>query len=88
VCLAITGAFLFFVLLTIVIKGLPRFDLNLITNQPSKINPGTAGVQSAILGTLWVIAVTTLIALPLASPPPCTWRNTPIRPSGTTARSS
>lgn len=64
-CLAITGAFLFFVLLTILIKGLPRFDLDLITNQPSKINPETAGVQSAILGTLWVIAVTTVVALPL-----------------------
>ena len=64
-CLAITCVFLFLVLLVIVVQGLPRFDLDLITNQPSKINPETAGVQSAIFGTLWVIALTALIALPL-----------------------
>ena len=64
-CLAVTCIFLFMVLLVIVVQGLPRFDLDLITNQPSKINPETAGVQSAIFGTLWVISLTALIALPL-----------------------
>jgi len=64
-CLAITCVFLFLVLLVIVVQGLRRFDLDLITNPPSKINPETAGVKSAIFGTLWVISLTALIALPL-----------------------
>jgi phosphate transport system permease protein len=64
-CLAVACVFLFFVLATIINKGLARFDLNLITQQPSKISPEDAGVQSAIFGTLIVISGTALIALPL-----------------------
>ncbi|MFI7065223.1 phosphate ABC transporter permease PstA [Kribbella sp. NPDC050124] len=64
-CLALICVFLFFMLAVIVQKGLARLDANLIANQPSKIRPATAGVQSALLGTLWVGAMTVLIALPL-----------------------
>ncbi|MGI8312965.1 phosphate ABC transporter permease PstA [Saccharopolyspora hattusasensis] len=64
-CLALVCVFLFLVLATIVQKGLARFDLDLVTQQPSKINPAGAGVQSAIFGTLIVIGMTALIALPL-----------------------
>ncbi|MEV0283604.1 MULTISPECIES: phosphate ABC transporter permease PstA [unclassified Kribbella] len=64
-CLALICVFLFFVLAVIVQKGLARLDGNLIANQPSKIRPVTAGVQSALLGTLWVGAMTALIAMPL-----------------------
>ncbi|MEU4290850.1 phosphate ABC transporter permease PstA [Kribbella sp. NPDC026596] len=64
-CLALICVFLFFVLAVIIQKGLARLDGNLIGNQPSKIRPQTAGVQSALLGTLWVGAMTALIALPL-----------------------
>lgn len=63
--LAITVVFLVLLLAIIVSKGIGRLDSNLILNQPSKINPETAGVQSAIFGTLWVIAITALIALPV-----------------------
>lgn len=64
-CLAIACAFLFFVLAVIVQRGLARLDGDLIGAQPSKIHPETAGVQSALFGTLWVVGLTALIALPL-----------------------
>jgi phosphate transport system permease protein len=64
-CLALICVFLFFVLAVIVQKGLARLDANLISRQPSKIRPETAGVQSALLGTLWVAGLTAIVALPL-----------------------
>ncbi|MGC4939254.1 phosphate ABC transporter permease PstA [Kribbella sp. DT2] len=64
-CLALICVFLFFILAVIVQKGVARLDLNLLTNQPSKIRAETAGVQSALFGTLWVGAITGLIAMPL-----------------------
>jgi phosphate transport system permease protein len=64
-CLAASCVFLFFVLGVIIQKGLERFDANLLTQPPSTIRPATAGVEPAIYGTLWVIGMTALIALPL-----------------------
>lgn len=64
-CLALASLFLAYVLITIIVNGLPRLDLNLITGVPSTIRPETAGVRPAILGTLLVIALTAIIALPL-----------------------
>ena len=64
-CLAIASLFLLFVLLTIVANGIGRLDLALITGVPSTIRPETAGVRPAIVGTLIVISMTALIALPL-----------------------
>jgi phosphate transport system permease protein len=64
-CLALICVFLFFVLAVIVQKGIGRLDANLVANQPSKIRPETAGVQSALFGTFWVGGITALIALPL-----------------------
>jgi phosphate transport system permease protein len=64
-CLACACAFLFFLLITIVQKGIGRFDTGLVTEQPSKIRPQTAGVESAFYGTLWMMGVTAAMALPL-----------------------
>ncbi|MGQ0841518.1 phosphate ABC transporter permease PstA [Actinokineospora sp.] len=64
-CLAIAVVFLFFLLFTILRDGLARFGPELITAQPSKITPETAGVESAFYGTLWVMGVTAALALPL-----------------------
>jgi phosphate transport system permease protein len=64
-CLAAACVFLLIVLATIVAKGWHRFDLDLVDNQPSRLRPETAGVQSAIFGTLWVMGGTILLALPL-----------------------
>lgn len=64
-CLAISSLFLLFLLITIVIEGLSRFDANLFTKPPSTIRPETAGVRPAIFGTIWVIGLMIIIALPL-----------------------
>lgn len=49
----------------IAITGWPRFDLQLLTNMPSIRLPEHAGAQSAITGTIWVMATTAVIALPV-----------------------
>lgn len=64
-CLVAACVFLFILLAVIVQKGLGRFDADLVTKPPSTIRPQTAGVEPAIYGTLWVIGLTALIALPL-----------------------
>jgi len=64
-CLAASAVFLFFVIATIVQQGVARFDSRLFTAPPSTIRPQTAGVEPAIYGTLLVIGMTALIALPL-----------------------
>lgn len=64
-CLALACGFLFFLLTVIVQRGIARFDTDLLTKPISKINPATAGVAPALYGTLWVITITALIALPL-----------------------
>ncbi len=52
-------------LTTIVLDGLPRFSMDLFTNQPSKVNPATSGIQSAILGTLYLMAITAALVIPV-----------------------
>ncbi|MCZ3388515.1 MAG: phosphate ABC transporter permease PstA [Actinomycetia bacterium] len=53
------------VLLTyVVIKGWSRLDSRLITNMPSSVLPETAGAQSAIAGTLWLMTFTAIWSLP------------------------
>ena len=44
--------------------GLPRFNLDLITNMPSG-RAARAGIQSAMMGTIWVIITVAVISLPL-----------------------
>ncbi len=44
--------------------GLPRFNLDLITNMPSG-RAARAGIQSAMMGTIWVIVTVAVITLPL-----------------------
>jgi phosphate transport system permease protein len=64
-CLIAACLFLLIVLVVIVAQGLHRFDADLIGNQPSRLRPETAGVQSALFGTLWVMGGTIVLALPL-----------------------
>ncbi len=52
-------------LVTAVIDGLPRLDGNLFTSYSSQIAPETAGARAAILGTIWVIGLTAVLAIPL-----------------------
>jgi phosphate transport system permease protein len=65
-CLLIAFAFLVTLIVFAVYKGWPRLDSRLWTEMPtSRISRvDSAGVQSAVFGTLWVIATTALICLP------------------------
>ena len=64
-CLAVGLVTLVVLLAYIIIKGWPRLDSRLFTEMPSSISPETAGAQSAITGTLWIIVFTALWSLPV-----------------------
>jgi phosphate transport system permease protein len=64
-CLLLAALFLMAVLLVIVVNGMARLDWNLVSEQPSRLNPEGAGVQSAIFGTLWVMLGTIVMAIPI-----------------------
>ncbi len=52
-------------MLRVLFDGLPRLDINAITNVPSQLNPETAGFRVAILGTIWVVGLTLVFSIPL-----------------------
>ncbi len=53
------------VLLTqILIEGLPWLSLNFVTNYPSR-HPEIAGIRSAMMGTIWVMALTAIFTVPI-----------------------
>jgi phosphate transport system permease protein len=62
--LAIAVAFLAVLLVFVVQQGWHRLDSRLWLNFPSIRAPGTAGAQSAVMGTLWVISFTAIYSLP------------------------
>ncbi|PVG84447.1 phosphate ABC transporter permease PtsA [Nocardioides gansuensis] len=47
------------------IKGAPRFDAELLTNYTSIVRPETAGFRAGILGSLWLMLFTAIMAVPL-----------------------
>ena len=51
-------------LIQVGVKGAPRFDADLLSSFPSG-NPTTAGAQSAIWGTIWVISIVALVTMPI-----------------------
>jgi phosphate transport system permease protein len=62
--LAIAIGFLILLLVVVVVKGWSRLDGRILTNFPSIRTPENSGAQSAIMGTIWVIAFTALYCLP------------------------
>lgn len=48
-----------------IVDGLPRLDTGLLTRYASEVFPERAGARAAILGSIWVIGVTALLAIPL-----------------------
>ena len=46
------------------IEGWPRLNLDLLTSFPSSF-PERAGIQSAIFGTLWMVGIVVVIAIPI-----------------------
>jgi phosphate ABC transporter permease subunit PstA len=57
-------AFLFILLLTTLLDGLPRLDGTLFTNYTSRL-PDRAGARAAIFGSLMVVGFCALMAVPL-----------------------
>jgi phosphate ABC transporter permease subunit PstA len=47
------------------LDGATRLDENLFTRYSSQVLPERAGARAAILGSIWVIAVTALLSVPL-----------------------
>jgi phosphate transport system permease protein len=45
--------------------GLPRVSMDFLTSFPSRIIPANSGIESAIWGTLWLMAVCAVIVVPL-----------------------
>jgi phosphate ABC transporter permease subunit PstA len=58
-------AFLAALLITTILQGVGRLDVNLFTQYSSQLFPERAGARAAILGTLWVILTTIVLAVPL-----------------------
>lgn len=63
-CLAVGIVFLVSLLAYVLIEAWPRLDSRLWANFPSIRSPESAGAQSAIFGTIWVISFTALFCLP------------------------
>ena len=63
-CLGVGLLVLAVLLYDVISQGYPRFNLDLIRNMPSG-RPARAGIQSATLGTIWVIVTVALITLPI-----------------------
>ncbi|MFD5786778.1 phosphate ABC transporter permease PstA [Streptomyces sp. NPDC127037] len=62
--LAVGVVFLASLLAYVVVEAWPRLDSRIWTNFPDIIDPSKAGAQSAIMGTLWIIAFTAVYCLP------------------------
>jgi phosphate ABC transporter permease subunit PstA len=58
-------AFLAALLITTILEGYGRLDANLLFNYTSQLFPENAGARAAILGTVWVILTTIVLAVPL-----------------------
>ena len=48
----------------IIAEGIARIDWKFLTSYPSK-RPEKAGLYSAMMGTLWMLGLTAIIAIPL-----------------------
>jgi phosphate transport system permease protein len=65
ICLSIAVAALATLLWYVFVKGIGRFGPHLWRRYPSLTNPSLSGARSAILGTLWLIAITAVLAIPI-----------------------
>ena len=57
-------AMLLIFLINIVIDGVGRLDRKFITDLPSR-KPELAGIYTAIMGTVWILGLTAIIAIPI-----------------------
>jgi phosphate transport system permease protein len=56
--------FLVALIVTTLVHGAPRLDMRLFTEYPAS-SPARAGARPAILGSIWVIATTAVLTIPL-----------------------
>jgi phosphate transport system permease protein len=63
--LALGIVFLMTLIVTTAIDGAERFDSELITEYGSTLSPETTGLRAALLGTLWLMVTTALMAIPV-----------------------
>ncbi|MGH3354463.1 MAG: phosphate ABC transporter permease PstA [Nocardioidaceae bacterium] len=63
--LALAIVFLMTLILTTAIDGAPRLDANLITEYDSTLFPAQTGARAGILGTMWLMLATAMLAVPL-----------------------
>lgn len=63
-CAAVGVVTLVVLLGYVLYKGLGRLNWQLVANMPSAVTPDTAGAQSAITGTLWLMGLTAVWAIP------------------------
>lgn len=63
-CLFFALMFLLVLVVTTWIDGAARLDTRLLTEYPAS-DPAEAGARPAIIGSLWVIATTTVMAIPI-----------------------
>jgi len=63
--LALGIIFLLTLVVTTAMDGASRFDTELITNYDSTLFPETAGVRAALVGSLWLMLTTALLAVPM-----------------------
>ncbi len=52
-------------LVTSIVDGLGRLDGDLFTEYSSQISPESGGARAAIIGSLWVVGTTAVLAIPL-----------------------
>jgi phosphate ABC transporter permease subunit PstA len=63
--LALAVVFLMTLVVATALSGAPRLDANLFTEYDSTLFPQQTGVRAGILGTLWLMVATALLAVPL-----------------------
>ncbi|BDF58559.1 phosphate transport system permease protein PstA [Christensenellaceae bacterium] len=63
-CAILTVAILFYLLIYIMIRGLPQVNWSFLSTAPSALNK-TVGILPSILNTLYMIGITLLIATPI-----------------------
>jgi len=63
--LALAILFLLTLIVTTAIDGAPRLDANLFTEYDSTLFPEQTGLRAALLGTLWLMPTTAMLAVPL-----------------------
>jgi phosphate transport system permease protein len=64
-CLFIAVVFLGVLLVDVAADGIPLVSWDFITSFPSRLNPEASGIQSALLGTLYLMALCTLFIVPV-----------------------